>query len=156
MKKIPLTQGKFALVDDEDFAELSKVKWCVSHYGYATRNFPSKKGGRRILYMHRVILKAKMKEQCDHINMNGLDNRRENLRICTRSENKHNSQKYSNNTSGFKGVTLDKRCGRFVANIKVNSRRIYLGSFAEKSEAALAYNVAALKYHGDFAQLNKL
>lgn len=151
MKRIPLTQGKFALVDDEDFAELSKVKWCFSK-GYAVRSVRLEKRGT--ILMHREILSAKKGQECDHINMNGLDNRRANLRVCTRAENARNRPKDRDNTTGFKGVALEKRTGKYVAQIHILGKHYHFGTFKSAKEAALAYNEAAPKYFGEFAQLN--
>lgn len=149
MKKIPLTQGKFALVDNADFEFLNQWKWYCEK-DYAARQI--KKNGKNIvLYMHRVILSAKKGQFCDHINGARNDNRRENLRLCLHAENMRNSKIQINNKSGFKGVSYNKKAKKWKAYI---GRAIYLGFFSCKEDAARAYNEAALKRFGEFARLN--
>ncbi len=151
--KIPLTQGKYAIVDGCDYTYLNQFKW---HYneGYAKRNI-GKRPNRRRLPMHRVILERmgyKDFIQPDHINGNGLDNRRCNLRPATASQNRCNRGKQSNNTSGYKGVCWDRK--KWRAYIGVNGKRIHLGLFDNIKDAARAYNEAALKYHKEFARFS--
>lgn len=97
-KSIPLTRGKIALFDDEDYEELSKYKWFI------TKVYASRHSGNKTVYMHREIMKTPENMETDHINGDVLDNRRENLRICTRQENARNIRGISSNTSGYKGV----------------------------------------------------
>jgi len=104
--------------------------------------------------MHRVILDAPMNMLVDHINGNGLDNRRENLRICTNTENLRNRGKDRDNTSGYKGVVIKKGEKKFRAQIRVNQKTIHLGSFSTPEEAARAYDDAAREYFGEFAWTN--
>lgn len=155
-KEIPLTQGKVALINTEDYDYLNQFKWCAMYNGYAwyaVRNIP-KNGKQTTIRMHREILKTPQDMDTDHINMNGLDNRRNNLRICTRSQNYMNRGKYKDNISGYKGVYWYNK--KWVAQIKVNAKQIYLGRFKDKEQAAEAYNKAAKKYHGEFARLNNI
>ena len=105
--------------------------------------------------MKRIPLRNS-EHEVDHRNGNKLDNRKSNLRICSRSENQMNRGKQKNNTSGFKGVSQIKMNQKWVAYIKVNYKRIYIGCFLKKVDAARAYNMAALKYHGEFGLLNKV
>lgn len=165
MKKILLTQGQFAIVDDEDFVRVKGFRWyadCkkngIKRNWYAGHLFWNSKCKKKEgeVSLHRFILRAKVGERVDHVNHNGLDNRKCNLRICTHSENMRNRVIGKNNTSGFKGVCLDKRNGRWYAQIKVDKRLFFLGSFVDKTDAARAYNEAAKKYHGEFAYLNKI
>jgi hypothetical protein len=161
MKKIPLTQGQMALVDDCDFSKLSKFKWYYAN-GYAVRNeridINHKSGIRRQkrIAMHRYILNAQDNHYVDHCNGNRSDNRRLNIRICTCGDNQRNKPKPKNNTTGFKGVCVDKRNGKFVTRICLNNKIIYVGYFDSVKKAASAYNKAALKYHGEFANLNRI
>ena len=156
MKQIPLTQGNFALVDDEDFDWLNQWHWHAhSQKGrfYAARN----KGTHpftTLIRMHRQIMNAPGNLHVDHINGNTLDNRRENLRLCTRSENGRNQRKRSDNTTGYKGVVLTKSGMKYYAKIVVHQQMIYLGCYATAEEAARAYDEAAKKYHGPFARTN--
>ena len=156
-KEIELTQGRVARVDDEDFDWLNQWKWCLSKLyngkkQYATRG---KCGGSKTktLLMHRLIINAKKDEHVDHRNGDGLDNRRSNLRICTMSQNQANRGPTKANTSGFKGVSPDRR-GRWRARVKVNGKQKALGSFATPEEAAIAYDREARAVFGEFARLN--
>lgn len=152
MKKIQLTQGKVALVDDEDLAELSKFKWCASKIGntfYAIRNLSTEP--RRTILMHREILKTPKNLETDHRDGNGLNNQKENLRVATRSQNLQNRGKYKNNSSGYKGVYWNKIAKKWIVRIKIKNNNIYLGCFPDKIKAHKAYITACKKYHGDFA-----
>lgn len=151
MKMIPLTQGKFALVDDEDFEYLTQWKWCAVR---SDTTFYAERGesGHHIR-MHADIMNNPKGMEVDHRNRNGLDNRRENLRVCTNQQNKMNRGRFSSNTSGFKGVSLTDH-GTYQARIQVNKKRINLGSFADATQAARAYDKAANQYFGEFAWLN--
>jgi len=163
-KTIPLSQGYEATVDDEDFEYLNQFKWNVRIvYGtqYAKRNITTAIGKKTTVNMHREIMKAPKNFMIDHVNGNGLDNRKENLRISTRSQNLMNSKKPSNGkTSQYKGVCLNKqtsnhkKCWR--AEIKLNKKSIFLGYFYSEKEAALAYNNAAKMYFGAFAKINEI
>lgn len=137
MKIIPLTKGKHAMVDDRDHKRLSKHKWsaCFSGWGYYAVRMEA---GRRI-YMHREIMKTPKGKETDHLNGDGLDNRRKNLRVCTRSENGSNRPYLaSNNTSGSTGVTFYRRTGKWMAQMKRGKRNICLGYFDKKADAIKA------------------
>lgn len=155
---IPLTRNKFTIIDTEDFELVSKYKWNYLKIGYASTSV----GGRKnkiTLYMHRVIMCPCNGFVVDHINGNKLDNRKANLRLCLQSENSKNRIKSSNRnkTSSYKGVykRKDGRKKCWTTKIKVNRKNIIIGSFYNENDAALAYNQAAIKYHGKFAKLNE-
>jgi hypothetical protein len=151
MKYIKLSQGKRAKVDDEDYEELSKRKWSCNN-GYAKSYFSYENGIQTYLWMHREILNAPKDKQVDHINGDGLDNRKENLRLCTCVENIWNRGLQKNNTSGYRGVYW--HINKWQARIGVKGRRILLGRFDSPAEASKAYNEATQKYHGEFARPN--
>jgi len=158
MKQISLTQGKMALVDDEDYEYLNQWKWYAhcrknSNIFYACRWDKSRKEHpRKIIRMHRFILQPTKNLQVDHIDGNGLNNQRSNLRLCTGQQNSQNCRLARHNTSGYKGVTFDRTGYR--ARITFNRKQILLGYFSTPEEAAQAYNKAAIKYFGRFAKLN--
>ena len=160
MKRIPLTHGKFALVDDGDYEDLSQFRWFADrgrNTFYAARNI--RVGKKQIIErMHRRVLGLKFGDGriADHKDENGLNNQRDNLRIATKAENGRNQKVRCDNTSGFRGVYWQRRDGKWQAQIKVDSREIYLGLFHSPMVAALAYNAAAIKYFGEFANLNRV
>lgn len=157
MKEISLTRGKFALVDEEDFDRLIKYKWHCSYYGYAIRTIRNKLTKKtEVIRMHREIIQCPKDYEIDHINNNPLDNRKENLRICSRAENCRNMRKPKNNSSGYRGVSFEKRRNKYRAYITLDNKQIHLGQFNTAIEAAITYNIAAVKYHGKFANLNKI
>ena len=162
-KEIKLTQGKIAIVDKEDFEWLGEFKWSAftAHGIYYAQTWNPKslrliRGVGRYTFMHRLILNCKKGEIVDHINHNGLDNRRSNLRIVTIQQNAMNSRPRKGGTSKYKGVCLSKRDNRWQAKIKFNKNTIWLGSYASEVDAAKAYNQAALKYFGEYACLNEI
>ncbi len=153
MALIKLTNSDlFAVVDDCDTILLSKMNWSAckgrkTFYAYASIN------GKRVL-MHRLILRVTgSKNHVDHKNGNGLDNRRENLRVCTITENNINRGAYKNNRVGLKGVNPFKN-GKFGARITIGGKLSYLGIFNTAEDAGKAYDKAAKIYHGEFANLN--
>jgi hypothetical protein len=157
MKRMPLTKGKEALVDNEDYAYLMQWKWHAAKGGkYAARDTRLFDRGRgKVIYMHDVVANRKgLFGKVDHGNRNTLDNQRGNLRRATGSQNGANRGPQVNNTPGYKGVTWDRARQRWLASIKVHGWRINLGRFDDKIEADLAYNEAALKHFGEFAYLN--
>lgn len=152
MKEIQLTQGKITLVDDEDYERVSQYKWFahkenIRFYAWGRIN-------KKIIKLHRFIMNIhNPKILVDHINGNGLDNRKENLRFCSASQNNFN-RKPIKNISGYKGVRKELKSKNWSARIYMNYKEKYLGSFITKEDAAKAYNEAAIKYFGEFANLN--
>lgn len=152
MKIIYTRKGEEILVDDEDFAAMSAFAWRLTDKGYAQRAVVVR--GKKIhTTMHRQILglTSDDKRFVDHVNGNRTDNRRCNLRVCTRSQNGYNQGLPKHNTSGFKGVCL--RNGRWIAGIKSNGKKKHLGSFETPEAAYAAYCSAARELHGEFANL---
>lgn len=147
-KQIPLTQGKFALVDKKDFERLNQFKWTYSPLGYAYRKV-QKNNKVTCVYMHNYIIGF---NYVDHKNENKLDNRRSNLRRCNHSTNKFNRKKQKNNSSGFKGVTKSPTKGKWIAQIQAYKKYSYLGTFESAEIAHEAYKKAAKKLHGKFAK----
>jgi hypothetical protein len=142
MKKIKLTQGKFAIVDNEDFEWLNQWKWCCDANGYAVRHEQKSEYGnnsRKMVKMHKFILKTPKGMMTDHINRNCLDNRKENLRIVDNHMNQRNSKISVKNKSGFKGVYWDKKYKRWCARATLFGKRIFGGGFFNKRDASLAY-----------------
>ena len=155
-KEIPLTQGKVALVDDEDFARVGLHKWYYHSTGYARRTVHIGHGRKHrttgVEFLHRSVIQAPDGWQVDHINHNKLDCRRANLRLCTHGQNITNRSSQARSTSQYKGVHFTKN--RWQATIQVNGKSIYLGRFTDEVDAALAYDAAARICHGEFAWLN--
>lgn len=149
MKEINLTKGMFVLVDDDDYEYLNSFNWCVSSHGYAKAGI-----NKKTVYMHRMIMGYPKGYQIDHINENKLDNRKENLRICTSSQNRRNISVRKDNTSGYKGVTKYLYGDGWVAKINNGYKTINLGIFATLEDAAIAYNRKAIELFGEFSKLN--
>ena len=148
-KQIPLTQGRFALVDDADYEWLSRFGWYFDRYARRSTRQGEFRGGIR---MHREILNAPAHMQVDHRNGNRLDNQRSNLRLATATENARNKKVRSGGSSRYKGVHVYRDGWRAAATI--GNTNIYLGYFTDEAEAARAYDNAAREYFGDFARLN--
>lgn len=154
MKKIKLTKGKFAIIDDEDFELVSQYSWQVCPASSDKLRAKTIVRGKN-LYMHRLILGDREGLFIDHINRDPLDNRRKNLRYCTTSQNLMNRGVQKNNTTGYKGVVFDRR-GRknWFAKIRFQYKVFYLGYHSTAEEAAIAYNKKAKELHGEFAYQN--
>lgn len=170
MKLIPLTQGQFAMVDDEDYEYLIQWKWQTRkgcNTFYAERAFWNGKNNSKIS-MHREIMKTPKELQVDHINHNGIDNQKNNLRNCTRSQNQMNT--LPSGKSKYKGVywcentikrilkngqeKIYKIKPKWKAQIMISGKKTSLGYFENEIDAAKAYNEAAVKYHKEFSHLN--
>jgi len=154
MKEIALTQGFIAIVDDADYEWLVKRKWFYSA-GYAARKSGRVLGKSKLIYMHREIIQAPDGIEVDHIRTGEtLDNRRENLRLCTTAQNQYNRKIQANNSSGFKGVHWQKQKQKWCAQIKLHSHSIYIGYFDTAETAAQAYDQKARELFGEFARTN--
>jgi hypothetical protein len=151
MKEIALTKNLKALVDDEDFDALNKHNWYSLNSKYAYRE-TRKKGVRTSIPMHKEVLPGAY--LIDHIDGNGLNNQKSNLREASFCQNSRNTSIHKDNKSGYKGVYRTRK--KWAAKICVNYKKLYLGVFGTKEEAARAYNEAALKYSGEFAKLNAI
>jgi hypothetical protein len=153
MKEIKLTQGKVALVDDEDYVFLNQFKWHAQkdlNTFYAIRT--DRTTGRQLkISMHRIIMETTINSFVDHIDHNGLNNQRSNLRNCSHAQNHANRN--ANKTSKYKGISIRKN-GQVIAEIRLGKNRIYLGCFKDARKAAMAYDKKALELNGEFANLN--
>lgn len=158
VKNIPMNQGKFVFVDDEDYDYLMQWRWTFNPHGggYASRTDRTGVKQKTVL-MHRQIMDASRNQIVDHINRDRLDNRRVNLRVCTPLENARNAGKRKDGlTSNYKGVFFIDRNGKFGSAIQVSGRRISLGYYDNEMDAAYYYNQKAIEYFGEFAALNEL
>lgn len=159
-KRIPLSgkrgKGKFALVDDADYADLSRFKWYIANTGYVYSYPASWRDGVSPVAMHRYIMNPPSRKVVDHVNSDKLNNTRQDLRIATPSENTANSRPSTKSSSKYKGVHWNTNKARWVASITVNYKQIIVGQFVTQREAALAYNDAALHHFGEFARLNTI
>lgn len=149
-----LTNGEIAHVDDEDYSKLSVRKWYCIKTKTGRKVVTSGENGITLL-VHREILNYHGTLDVDHVDRNGLNNRKVNLRLCTRQENSMNRALNTNNTSGYKGVCKHKN-GLWRAYINIDTIQENIGFYASKQMAAWAYNHAAKKYFGEFAFLNEV
>ncbi len=166
MKEIQLTQGKVALVDDEDYEWLSQWRWIArkqsgSDFYYACRTQRTSIDGERkvlVFWMHRVLLGLQYRDGLhgDHINHNTLDNRRCNLRVATASQNQGNSLKHKPKSSRYKGVHWSKAYQKWVATISLHGKQKFIGYCGREEDAAALYNAAAVEAFGEFAALNTI
>jgi|SRR6478735_6686892 len=151
MIEITLTAGKVALIDECDLPVVQQYSW----YYLWTRNkeYAATKLNGKTTYMHRLILEG---DEIDHIDGNGLNNQRSNLRSATHQQNLANQKLSAASTTGFKGVTKDKRLkAKWMAQTKYNGQRVYIGKFNSPEEAACAYDEKMVELHGEFAKTNK-
>ena len=158
MIEIPLTQNQIALIDDDDFELVSRYKWRALWHKdtksfYAKTNILKSDGKYTTLPMHRLILNAQKGDEVDHIHHFTLDNRKSELRICTKNQNQHNRGANANNTSGYKGVAWHKKNKKWTAQIRLNLKLKYLGSYPTPELAYEAYCRAAAELHGQFARV---
>lgn len=149
---IPLTHGKFAIVDAEDYDRLGKYKWYCRE---AKNNFYAfRRNGKKMVSMHREIINAPEGLLVDHIDGDGLNNCKSNLRLCTYAENACNRRPNRKGSSKYKGVWFHKRERKWEARITRKGKLKYLGRYDDEIEAALAYDRKAKQLFGEFAYLN--
>ncbi|MHC4679486.1 MAG: AP2 domain-containing protein [Planctomycetota bacterium] len=151
-RRIPLTRGKFAVVDAEDYPRLSQYMWFAE--GTDKNCYAVRKAGGKSIKMHRDIMRASDHLVVDHIDHNGLHNRKRNLRLCTFAENCRNTRRTATSSSKYKGVHWRKRTKKWAAAIRFENKTRHLGYFDNELDAARAYDEAARRLHGDFASLN--
>ena len=157
--EIQLTQDQVTYIDLID-SDLAQVRWCAAKMKHGFYALCYRKG-RVTVYLHRVILERKLGHsipdgiKCDHADLDSLNNRRNNLRLATNSQNGHNRHMQSK-TTGYRGVTQDKRCKtpKFWAHIRVEGKDLYLGMFTNAEDAYAAYVKAAKQYYGEYARLD--
>jgi hypothetical protein len=159
MKEVEISRGMVALVDDEDFEMVKRYRWFALVYKDRDLVYAAVKQSGTTLLMHRLIMNPLKCFFVDHRDHNGLNNTRDNLRLCTASQNLGNqractSRSGINTHSKFKGVSFYKKSQRFLAYIKIGKKQKYLGSFNNEIDAAFAYDRKALEVFGDFAYLN--
>ena len=157
-RRIPLTRGKYAILDPSDYYIHARYKWHAvkgSRTFYAVRQLCLGRRRTKPVNMHRLIINAPEHLYVDHINQNGLDNRKANLRLATRDQNARNVPKRETPTwSKYKGVSFRKPTRKWCATIFANDKNKHLGYFRSETDAAKAYDAAAKKLHGEFASLN--
>lgn len=163
MKEIQLTQGKVALVDDEDFDWVNQFNWCAQGTkGKRNRQrfYAARRKGSHLILLHRWLLNAEETQEVDHKNHNSLDCQKHNLRVATSQQNSFNTQKSKRTkmSSQYKGVCKVKpivnALNPFMAYISVNRKRIHLGYFSSEVDAAKTYDLAAIRFFKEFACLN--
>lgn len=151
-------KGASFSVDDDDWSRLQRYTWHVvrpdGRKCYVRSHIRDESGKQRTVYLHRLVMNAGVGQEVDHINGDGLDNRKENLRFATRQENCRNSPKRAGTLSQFKGVYRDPKSGRWRAYIRVNYRMIWLGYFESERDAALAADSAVRETYGEFGRFN--
>jgi hypothetical protein len=156
MKEIYIKSKKYGdhtlLVDDADFDVVNKIKWSLftvkGQFKYAYN--------REKKLLHRYLLNPERSMVVDHIDGNGLNCQRSNMRVCTIAENIRNSRLSKRSTTGYKGVYHNQQVRRYLALIIINKKRIHIGYYRTAELAAEAYNNAAIIHHGEFAKLNSL
>ncbi len=148
-RRIPLTKGKFALVDAEDYYRLAQFNWHAK-LG-STTMYAARRDGGKMIKMHRLIMDAPDHLVVDHIDHNGLNNCRGNLRLCTTAQNSRNMFSNNGSTSRYKGVCWHKKRKKWSATIQFNKKSYHLGYFEDEIKAAKAYDKQAAEYFGEFA-----
>lgn len=152
MKCIPLTRGLSALIDDVDFELVSKHRWHAR--AVKNRSYASSKINGKNVSLHAYLLTPPQNSDIDHIDGNGLNNQRFNLRICSHMENMANQKQHRDSKSPYKGIWRAQHCDRWAVQLVYRGRKLYLGLFKDPIEAAKAYDLKAKELHGSFARLN--
>lgn len=147
---VPLTQGRYAYISPEDYTLIKPYTWRL----LKTKHGEYAQSGNGIL-MHRLIMKPSADLEIDHINRDGLDNRRENLRLCTSSQNKHNTKVRKDSSTGYRGIYYNTKYNKYYVQIKPpNAKRIFVGAFSNLSEAIKRYEEVAITIFEDFYNAN--
>ncbi len=144
MHRIKLTQGKYAIVDEEDYEALNQYKWHFGSQGYAKR-YITVNGKQKPILMHRILNNTPIGYDTDHINRNRLDNRKSNLRTVTRRDNLLNKDLYSTNTSGYKNVALHKQSGKWRVSFSIMGKKVWLGLYKNLEDAVKARDSYLIK-----------
>ena len=152
--EVKLSNGQLLLIDDADIDLFKGYTWYAWRPRKTCTWYAAANTADTLLLAHHLILPARPDLEVDHINLNGLDNHRCNLRYATPSQNKANRPPPISNTSGFKGVSWDKRARKWHSYITVNGRMTHLGYYSDAWDAAESYNRAAIRAWGEFAYLN--
>lgn len=147
---VPLTRGMVAIIDSSDAPSVGTLNWCAVRYSRTW--YACSRRNRKHVYLHREVMGHPVDKDVDHRNLNGLDCRRENLRVASKSQNAHNAPAQRRNTSGFKGASLH-RTGRWLSQIRVRGHTHYLGLHDTPELAHAAYGAAAERLCGEFARL---
>jgi len=157
-RRIYLGEDVWTIVEPADYYRVGNIKWCLGGHErklYAIGGIRNNKGGVKTVYLHREIMMASKGQIVDHKNCDSLDNRRANLRLATHAQNSSNKRKTrSKTTSRFIGVSFEKLQHRWAVKIKHKGKSYWIGGFKSELEAAKARDIAAKKYHGEFARLN--
>lgn len=154
MATIALTKGYSTTVDDSDVELLRKFSWSTAICG--SKIYARAKINGQLVFMHRFLMNAPKGKMVDHEDRNGLNNRRDNLRFCTKRQNQSNTGLAKNNVSGYKGVSWDKATKKWTVQVSINDIKVYLGQYLDIKDAARAYNAKALETQGEFAFQNPI
>ena len=144
-------KGYTIKIDKDDFHFVDGIKWCTNKNG--NKIYFEKRINNKIKYLHRMIMDCPRGFEVDHKNGDTLDNRKCNLRICKPCENRKNAIHHKNNTSGYKGVSIHKQTGKWIAQISHDRKHISLGLYDSKENAYKAYCAGSRKYHGEYGNV---